>query len=129
MRIKTILNWLIIGAILLIIYSVAGHGYVKFYFGGKADLIEAASNFNKICSANGSCPTAFEGWNKRGRVSDTLFKDNMVYFPATGEETGDSVKDKAPQSFRLVYGFFMPDHWFEVQGGVGKQISSGWKSR
>jgi len=128
MKVKTILNGLIIGAILLIVYFVAGHNYVKFYFGGQTDLRQAATNFNKLCNADGSCPTALEGWSTQGITGDRLFRDNMVYIPDPGDKADDT-KANAPRSFRLVYGFFMPDHWFEAQGGVGKQVTSGWKSR
>ena len=41
----------------------------------------------------------------------------------------DSAESKQSQTFKLVYCFFMPDNWFEVQGGVGKKVTSGWTGR
>lgn len=124
-----VLNTLIIGSILLILYSFVGHNFVKFYFGGKTEILEAAAHINKLCSANGSCPTTLYGWQVRRNGSETLFKDNMLYFVNLGERSEHSDKSKRHQTFRLVYRFFMPDHWFEVQGGVGKKVTSGWITR
>ncbi len=129
MKKKTVLNTLIIGSILLILYSFLGHDFVKFYFGGKTEILEAAAHINKLCNANGSCPTTLKGWQVWRSGSETLFKDNMLYFVTPGERSKDSDKSKKHQTFRLVYRFFMPDHWFEVQSGVGKKVTSGWKSR
>jgi hypothetical protein len=129
MKKKTVLNTLIIGSIFLILYFFVGHDFVKFYFGGKTKILEAAAHINKLCNANGSCPTTLEGWQVWKDGSETLFKDNMLYFVKPDEESKDNDKNKEYRSFRLAYRFFMPDHWFEAQGGVDRQVTSGWKSR
>ena len=126
MNIKTVLNSLIIGSILLILYVFAGHSFVKFYTGGKADILEAGVQINKLCNSNGACPTTMDGWQPSFSNSDMLYKDNMVYFVSSDEGVD---KGKKYQTFRLVYRFIMPDDWFEVQGGVGKSVTSDWKSR
>lgn len=126
MKIK---NVLIIGSILLILYFFVGHDFVKFFFSGKTKILEAAAHINKLCNANGSCPLTLEGWQVRGSGSERLFKDNMIYFVTPGAGSKDSGKINKHQEFRLVYRFFLPDDWFEAQGGVGKKVTSGWKSR
>ena len=126
---KTVLNSLIVGLIFLILYLFAGHGFVKFYAGGKTEILETGAHINKLCNANGTCPTILDGWQMSGTNSDMLIKDNMVYFVGSGEGSIDSDKSKNHQTFRLVYRFFVPDDWFEVQGGVGKKVTSAWKSR
>lgn len=129
MKIKTIANSLIIGTILLIIYLFVGHDFVRFYFGGKTEILEAGESINRLCNTNGSCPKTLEGWKLRGSGSGTLHKGNMMYYVTPGGGNKDGDKGKEPQEFILVYRFFLPDHWFEVQGGVGKKVTSGWKSR
>ena len=129
MKKKTVLNALLIGSILLICYYFAGHHFATFYFGGKTAMLETAAHINKLCNTNGTCPTTLEGWQVRRNGSETLFKDNMLYFVTSGEGGKDSDQRKKHQSFRLVYRFLIPDDWFEVQGGVGKKVTSGWKSR
>ena len=129
MKKKTVLNTLIIGSILLIPYFFVGHDFVKFYVGGRAEMLEAAAGINKQCNANGACPTILEGWHERSSRKGILFKGNMLYFVASDSGDNNSDNSKQHQSFRLVYRFFMPDDWFEVQGGVDKQVTSGWKSR
>jgi len=129
MKKKTVVNTLIIGSILLILYFFVGHDFVKFSFGGKTEILEAGAHINKLCNSNGSCPKTLEGWQVWRSGSETLFKDNMLYFVAPGGGSKDSGKSKKHQEFRLVYRFNLPDHWFEVQGGVGKKVTSGWKTR
>jgi len=129
MKKKTVVNTLIIGFILVILYIFLGHDFVKFFFGGKTQMLETAKHINKLCNANGLCPELLEGWQARGSGSKMLFKDNMIYFLTTGVGEKDSGKAKKHQEFRLVYRFFLPDHWFEVKGGFGKRVTSGWKSR
>lgn len=126
---KNVVNTLIVGAILLIVYTFVGHDFVKFYFGGETELRQAAANINKLCNDNGSCPTTPDGWQRWGSGSEELFKDNMLYFVTPGEVEKDNEKSKKHQEFRLVYRFFMPSKWFEAQGGVGREVTSGWKSR
>lgn len=129
MKKKSVLNILIIGSVLLILYFFVGHGFVKFYVGGKAEILNTAAEINKQCNANGACPTSLEGWRVRRDEPLMLSKGNMLYFVTTDKEDKDNDKGMKNQSFKLVYHFFMPDDWFEVQGGVGKQVISGWKSR
>lgn len=121
MKMKSVGNALIVGSILLIAYVFAGHDYVSFYLGGKAELLEAAESINRQCAANGACPTELPGWQPWGD-GRALAKGNMLYFAS--KEAGDK-----PQTFRLVYRFFMPDDWFEAAGGVDKPVTAGWKSR
>ena len=123
---KTLLNSLVAGSILLILYVFVGHNFVKFYTGGKAKIIEAGTQINKLCNTNGACPTTMSGWHPSFSNSEILYKDNMVYSVSSDEGTN---KEKKHQTFRLVYSFIMPDDWFEVQGGVGEPVTSGWKSR
>lgn len=54
----------------------------------------------------------------------------MLYI-ATQNQTNknDGMGDK-PQSFKLIYVMAFPqDDWFEAQGGVGKNVTSGWTGR
>ena len=129
MKMKTLINTLIIASILLILYFFVGHDFVKFFFGGKTEILEAAEHINKLCNANGSCPKTLEGWQVRGSGSKRLFKGNMIYFVTPGAGSKDSGKSEKYQDFRLVYRFFLPDDWFEAQVGVGKKVTSGWESR
>ena len=43
MKMKTVVNALIISSILLIAYLFIGHGFVEFYFGGKKEILETAA--------------------------------------------------------------------------------------
>ena len=124
MKIKYVL---IIGSILLILYFTVGFNFAEFYFGGKTKILEAAAHINKLCNANGSCPLTLEGWQVE--KNGTLRKDKMLYFVVPVDGSKDSEKSIKPQAFRLVYMMTIPDHWFEAQGGVGKSVTSSWKSR
>jgi hypothetical protein len=126
---KTLINVLIIGSILGILYTFAGHDYVKFYFGGKVEILELAASINKLCNTNGSCPEVLADWQavSRGRVG--LRKGSMFYYPATRDGNEKSANSNKYSEFTLVYSFFLPDHWFEAQGGVGKNVTSGWQNR
>jgi len=53
----------------------------------------------------------------------------MLYFVDADEESTDGVARKQQQTFRLVYRFSLPDDWYEVRGGVGKNITAGWAGR
>jgi hypothetical protein len=128
MKVKTAVNTLIVASILLIFYFFVGHGFVKFYTGGKTELLETAAYINKLCNANGSCPTTLEGWQKSHSES-TLTKGRMLYYVNPEEEIKGSGERKKNQTFKLVYRFFMPDNWFEARGGVGKEVTSGWTGR
>lgn len=100
---------------------------MKFYLGGKTEILQLAAQINKQCNTNETCPTMLQDWQERR--SGVLSRDNMLYFVSSGEDSQVSDKSRQHKSFRLVYSFFMPDDWFEVQGGVGKQLTSGWKNR
>lgn len=128
-RLRTLINTLIIGSILVILYSIVGHNYVRFYYGGKTEILEIATVINELCGSNRSCPLAIDGWQALHGNRDGLRKGSMFYFPAPGEGNKESGQSKKHQEFTLVYSFFEPDHWFEVQGGVDKKVTSGWKSR
>ncbi|MFX1298406.1 MAG: hypothetical protein ACFFD2_26570, partial [Promethearchaeota archaeon] len=70
MKMKTVVNTLIIGSILLILYLFVGHGFVKFYFGGKKEILQTAALINDLCNSNGFCPLILEGWEgENGRLS------------------------------------------------------------
>ena len=128
MKSKTIINSLIIAFILLIIYFVVGHGYVKFFFSGKDELLKTAAYINELCNTKGSCPTNLDGWEAGMSKSSTILgKGNMVYHVFPSVKDKDNKKSKNYQSYILGYHFIMP-HWFEAQGGVGKEVTSGWKS-
>jgi len=127
MKMKTVVNTLIISSILLMLYLFIGHGFVEFYFGGKKEILQTAVLINNLCNANGSCPLMLENWEgENGR----LRKGRKLYIttPIPGSENNE--KSLKPQSFRLIYVMtFPPDDWFEVQGGVGKKVTSGWTGR
>ena len=125
---RTFLNALILGSMLIIVYAVVLHGYVKFYLGGKSEINAAGEHINRLCHANAACPTALEGWQIPRTGSATLSRHNMLYFVESGKEdlNRDTVRS---DTFRLVYPFFAPDHWYEIQGGVDRAVTSGWKSR
>lgn len=127
MKIKPV-KILVILSGLAILYLFAGHGFLKFYLGGKAEILETGDRINKLCNANGSCPTTLEGWEKANSGTH-LFRKEMLYYVAPGEDLKDGAERKKNQTFKLVYRFFMPDDWFEVQGGVGQQVTSGWTGR
>ena len=114
-------NSIVVGAVLLVLYLFAGHDFVKFYLGGKAELLEAAAQIDGQCDADGACPTTLPGWHAWGD-GRALAQGSMLYFV-------DVVEAGRPQRFRLVYRFFMPDDWFEAEGGVNRPVSAGWKSR
>lgn len=124
---KTVVNTLIVSSILLMFYVFIGHGFVKFYFSGKKEMLQTAALINDLCNASGTCPLMLESWEgENGR----LRKGQILYVttPITGSENND--KSPKPQSFRLIYVMtFPPDDWFEVQGGVGKKVTSGWTGR
>lgn len=119
---------LMIGAVLLLVYVFAGHDVVRFYAGGKSEILEAGKQINALCNAHGACPTTLEGW-ETSAAGTSLAKGAMLYFVDAGEEgKGDGV-GKRNQTFKLVYRFSMPDDWYEVKGGVGKQVTAGWTGR
>lgn len=122
-------NILIIASVVMLAYLFVGNGFTEFYFGGKTEMLEVAKRVNKLCNDNGSCPASLEGWQARGSKAVPLVNGNMLYFVIADENSSHGAKSKEYKGFRLIYSFFMPDDWFEVEGGVGKPISSGWKSR
>lgn len=121
---KVIVNTLIIGSILFILYAVVGASYVDFYSGGKEELLSSAEKINKLCHANRECPTTLAGWQGEG---GTLSNGNMLYI-LSAEDSG-ATKGKKHQSYKLIFRFFAPDEWFEAEGGVNRPVTSGWKSR
>lgn len=127
MKKKTVVKTLTIGSILLMLCLFIGQGIVEFYFSGKKEILQTAALINDLCNANGSCPVMLERWEgENGR----LRKGRMLYMttPIPGSENNE--KSLKPQSFRLIYVMtFPPDDWFEVQGGVGKKVTSGWTGR
>jgi len=127
MKKKTVVKTLIIGSILLIFYLFIGHGFVEFYFGGKKEILQTAALINDLCNANGSCPLTLENWEgENGR----LRKGRNLYIATPIPGSGNNEKSLKPQSFKLIYVMaFPPDDWFEVQGGVGKKVTSGWSGR
>lgn len=127
MKKKTIVKTLIMGSILLILYFFIGQGFVEFYFGGKKEILRTAVLINNLCNANGSCPLMLENWEgENGR----LRKGRQLYIAAPIQGSENNEKSLKPQSFKLIYVMtFPPDDWFEVQGGVGKKVTSGWTGR
>ncbi len=125
MKIGTLVNLLIVGLIFLILYSLIGYRYVEFYTTGKTKILAEAAQINRLCDENGMCPTVLDGWRPVSDGRKGLVKNNMRYF-VTASEAGEYVEK---QNFILVYGFFEPDHWYQVQGGVGKTVTYAWVSR
>ena len=127
MKMTPVVNTLMIGSILLFLYLFIGHGIVEFYSGGKKEILQTAALINNLCNDHGSCPLVLESWEgENGRLK----KGRMLYVatPIPGSENNE--KSLNPQSFRLIYVMtFPPDDWFEVQGGVGKIVTSGWTGR
>ena len=123
MKMKT----LIISFILLILFIFIGHGFVTFYLGGKEEMLQTATIINNLCNASGSCPVTLEGWEgKNGK----LRKGQMLYIATPIPGSKNNERSLNPQSFRLIYVMSFPtDDWFEVQGGVGKKVTSGWTGR
>ncbi|MDH3713873.1 MAG: hypothetical protein OET44_08520 [Gammaproteobacteria bacterium] len=102
---------------------------MKFYLGGKAELLGVAAQINTQCNADGSCPTELAGWQAWNGAGAPLSRGSMLYFVSAGEGNDDRDGNAQHPAFRLVYRFFLPDHWFEARGGIGKSVTSGWKSR
>jgi len=127
MKKKTVVKTLTMGSILLLFCLFMGQGIVEFYFSGKKELLQTAALINDLCNANGSCPLMLESWDgENGR----LRKGRMLYMttPVPGSENDG--KRLKPQTFRLIYVMaFPPDDWYEVHGGVGKKVISGWTGR
>lgn len=119
---------LMIVAALLLVYVFAGHDIVRFYAGGKAEILEAGNQINALCNAYGACPTTLDGW-ETSAAGTSLAKGAMLYFVDAGEGGKGNGIGKKNQTFKLVYRFIMPDDWYEVKGGVGKQVTAGWTGR
>ncbi len=115
-------------AILLVFYLFAAHDVVMFYAGGKTEIMEAGKQITSLCNAQGACPTTLEGW-EQSIAGTSLAKGNMLYFVDADEESTGGAVRKRHQTFRLVYRFSLPDDWYEVRGGVGKNITAGWAGR
>jgi len=124
MRIR---NIVIIVFIFLIFYFTVGFNFAEFYFGGKDAILNAGEKINKLCNDNGACPQEINGWQEKGQ--GRLGKDKMLYLIPISNSNKNSENNIKPQTFRIVYTMTIPDNWFEVQGGVGKQVTSSWKSR
>ena len=124
---NTTLNIFIVGFILLIFYYFAGHDFVRFYFSEKKELVKTAEFINALCNENDSCPSKLEGWQVH--EDQTLSKGNMLYTRILDHEIKSQELNEKYLNFRLTYRFFLPDHWYEVEGGVEKQLNSGWNSR
>jgi len=104
-----------------------GQGFVAFYLGGKEEILKTATIINSLCNASGSCPVTLEGWQGE---SGKLRKGQMLYMTTPVSGSGNNETGLNPQSFRLIYVMSFPtDDWFEVQGGVGKNITSRWTGR
>jgi len=124
---KTVVKTLMISSILLMLYLFIGHGFVEFYYGGKKEILQTADLINNLCNAKGSCLLMLENWEGE---NGKLRKGRKLYIatPIPGSENND--KSLKPQSFKLIYVMaFPPDDWFEVQGGVGRKVTSGWTGR
>ena len=118
---------LIIGSILLLLFIFIGQGFVAFYLGGKEEILKTAAIINDACNAGGSCPATLEGWQGE---NGKLRKGQMLYMTTPVPGGGNNETSLKPQSFRLIYMMSFPtDDWFEVQGGVGRKVTSGWTGR
>lgn len=127
MKTKKIMNTLIISSIILITYIFMGHGFVEFYFGGKKDILQTAAVINNLCNTNASCPLTLENWQGE---NGKLRSGQKLYITTPDQGAGSSGNNPKPQSFKLIYVMAFPsDDWFEVQGGVGKNVTSGWTGR
>ena len=124
-----LVNYLIVGGILAILYAFVGHGYVKFYFGGKAEFLDLASSINEFCNTRQFCPATPAGWPTPGGKTAGLGNGNLYYYPVSREGAEENATNGIFHEFRLVYGFFAPGHWFEAGGGVGRKLTSGWRYR
>lgn len=120
-------NIVVIGLILALLYIFIGQVFVNFYFGGKEILLATAKEIHTQCNAQATCPQTLEGWSEQR--PGVLRKGSMLYFSPLAESPQSKAAKPAPQTFKLVYSMPLPDHWFEVQGGVGHSVTSGWKSR
>lgn len=127
MKVKPV-TILIILAVLVTLYLFLGHDVVRFYTGGKTEILEAGNQINALCNTNNACPTTLEGW-ETSAAGTSLAKGAMLYFVDAGEEGKGDGGGKKNQTFKLVYRFVMPDDWYEVKGGVGKQVTAGWTGR
>lgn len=127
MKLKTIAKTLIVSSILLTLYFFIGHPFVEFYLSGKKEILQTASHINSLCNANGSCPLTLDGWQgENGR----LRKGRFMYMTTPIPESENNDKSLKSRSFKLIYVMAFPtDDWFEVQGGVGKKVTSGWTGR
>lgn len=127
MKMKTVVKILTIGSILFTVCLFIGQGIVEFYLSGKKEMLQTAALVNNLCNDHGSCPLLLASWEgENGR----LRKGRMLYMttPIPGSEKNE--KSLKPQSFKMIYVMaFPPDDWFEVQGGVGKEVTSGWTGR
>jgi len=111
----------------LIFYAMIGSQFVNFYFGGKESILSAGEEINKLCNEQGACPQKLIGWNEeRGGL---LRKGSMLYFFPADNNSEAKDDNLGPQTFKIVYVMPMPDNWFEVRGGVGKEVDSSWESR
>ena len=77
---KAVLNTVLIGLLALVAYYFAGHGCVRFYLSGRAQLLEIAEPINQRCNAESSCPTTLAGWQASAGTSVMLSTDDMLYF-------------------------------------------------
>jgi len=111
----------------LIFYAMIGSQFVDFYFGGKESILSAGEEINKLCNEQGACPQKLIGWNKER--DGLLRKGSMLYFFSTDKNFEEKDDNSGPQTFKIVYVMTMPDNWFEVRGGVGRELASGWESR
>lgn len=121
---KAIINTLIIGLVLFILFAIVGASYTDFYLGGKEEMLNQAAQINQLCNTNKACPTTLTGWLEEG---GTLSKGNMLYIVSEGDQS--AAAGKKHQSYKIIYRFFAPDEWFEAEGGVNQPVTAGWKSR
>lgn len=117
---------LIAGFIIAILYIFIGQDFLRFYTGGREELLRTATLINERCNEDGACPATLDGWSARGTM---LAKGNMLYMLSPRTQRPDEAKPEERQNFKLVYSFFMPDNWFEASGGVGEKVVMGWKER
>jgi hypothetical protein len=125
--IRQTLNILIIGSIALILYTFLGKGYVDFEDVGKIEILKAADEINSLCQQNNSCPTDQEAKAIIVEANLKISGSMIIYSPDVSKDDSDAQKQNI-DTFRLIYAFFPPESdWYEVQGGVGETITSGWK--
>ena len=128
MKLRTIVNGVIICIAVAVPAAVILPSYISFYFGGKEEFEAIAEQINERCNSDNKCPEYLEGW-RPGSGPAKLRKDHMYYYYYPKQADDRTPNGNSADRFRLVFGLAGPDHWYEASGGVGKQTKIGWQNR